>query len=95
MPNDADMRAQLIAQLFADSAQANMATLAATDTRIVDAADLLIDCLDNGHKVLSCGNGGSAGDAQHFSSELINRPAGMRSRPAGPCQPSPRPWYCF
>lgn len=73
MPNDADMRAQLIAQLFADSAQANMATLAATDTRIVEAADLLIDCLDNGHKVLSCGNGGSAGDAQHFSSELINR----------------------
>ena len=26
-----------------------------------------------GHKVLSCGNGGSAGDAQHFSSEMLNR----------------------
>jgi len=28
--------------------------------------------LDDG-KILSCGNGGSAGDAQHFSSELLNR----------------------
>jgi D-sedoheptulose 7-phosphate isomerase len=27
----------------------------------------------NEHKVLSCGNGGSAADAQHFSSEMLNR----------------------
>ncbi|MES1946734.1 phosphoheptose isomerase [Salinisphaera sp. C84B14] len=73
MPNEADTRLQLIGQLFADNAQANMATLAANDRQIVAAADLLIDCLDRGHKILSCGNGGSAGDAQHFSSELINR----------------------
>lgn len=73
MPNNADTRVQLITQLFADNAQANMATLAATDQQIVSAADMLIDCLNDGHKVLSCGNGGSAGDAQHFSSELINR----------------------
>lgn len=26
-----------------------------------------------GGKILSCGNGGSAGDAQHFSSEMLNR----------------------
>ena len=73
MPNDADTRLQLVGQLFADNAQANMATLASSDRQIVAAADLLINCLDAGHKVLSCGNGGSAGDAQHFSSELINR----------------------
>jgi D-sedoheptulose 7-phosphate isomerase len=30
-------------------------------------------CFLNGGKVLSCGNGGSAGDAQHFSSEMLNR----------------------
>ena len=71
MPNDANMRAQLIAQLFADSAQANMATLAATDTRIVEAADLLIDCLDNGHKVLSCGNGGSAAISNHLTCDHL------------------------
>jgi len=37
------------------------------------AAQLLTNCLMNGGKVLACGNGGSAGDAQHFSSEMLNR----------------------
>lgn len=75
MPNDrpGDERADLIARLFQDSARTNAATLAAMQIRLVSAADRLIDCLQYGHKVLSCGNGGSAGDAQHFSSELINR----------------------
>ena len=30
-------------------------------------------CLLNNGKILSCGNGGSAGDSQHFSAELLNR----------------------
>lgn len=37
------------------------------------ASTLLNQTLLNGNKVMSCGNGGSAGDAQHFSSELLNR----------------------
>lgn len=37
------------------------------------AAGLIVEQLRAGGKVLSCGNGGSAGDAQHFSSELLNR----------------------
>lgn len=84
MPNDAprDARAQLIARLFADSARTNAATLDAMQGHLVTAADQLIDCLDGGYKILSCGNGGSAGDAQHFSSELINR--FERERPALP-----------
>lgn len=40
---------------------------------IVDAGAMLIDALGNGKKIMSCGNGGSAADAQHFSSELLNR----------------------
>ena len=36
-------------------------------------AEHMAQCLLEQHKVLSCGNGGSAGDAQHFSSELLNR----------------------
>jgi D-sedoheptulose 7-phosphate isomerase len=36
-------------------------------------AQLVTQCFLNGGKVLSCGNGGSAGDAQHFSSEMLNR----------------------
>lgn len=40
---------------------------------IVRAAERLAQGLLSEHKVLSCGNGGSAGDAQHFSSEMLNR----------------------
>jgi D-sedoheptulose 7-phosphate isomerase len=37
------------------------------------ATDLVVSCIANGGKVLTCGNGGSAADAQHFSSEMLNR----------------------
>ena len=37
------------------------------------SAQIITQCFLNGGKVLSCGNGGSAGDAQHFSSEMLNR----------------------
>ena len=37
------------------------------------AGQLVTQCFLNGGKVLSCGNGGSAGEAQHFSSEMLNR----------------------
>lgn len=40
---------------------------------IATAAELMAQCLVKEGKILSCGNGGSAGDAQHFSSELLNR----------------------
>jgi D-sedoheptulose 7-phosphate isomerase len=41
--------------------------------RIALAADILDVALRAGGKILSCGNGGSAGDSQHFSSEMLNR----------------------
>jgi len=37
------------------------------------AAQMVTQCFLDGGKILSCGNGGSAGDAQHFSSEMLNR----------------------
>ena len=37
------------------------------------AGEALVRCLLDNGKILSCGNGGSAGDAQHFSAELLNR----------------------
>lgn len=37
------------------------------------AGAAMVSCLLNEGKILSCGNGGSAGDAQHFSAELLNR----------------------
>jgi D-sedoheptulose 7-phosphate isomerase len=41
--------------------------------RITQAAQVMTQCLLEDGKILSCGNGGSAADAQHFSSELLNR----------------------
>lgn len=40
---------------------------------VLEAAQLMVSRLQDGSKILTCGNGGSAGDAQHFSSELLNR----------------------
>ena len=40
---------------------------------IAQGAEKMVQCLLNNHKILCCGNGGSAADAQHFSAELLNR----------------------
>ena len=72
MPNDAYAR-QIVTDLFAASRQANEATLASIADDIAGAADRILACCNGGHKILACGNGGSAGDAQHFASELVNR----------------------
>ena len=43
------------------------------EPQIDAAAKLMYQCFENGGKLLICGNGGSAADAQHLSSELLNR----------------------
>lgn len=53
-----------------DTVQSVMAEL---NPVIVNAGNLCLGALLAGNKILSCGNGGSAADAQHFSSELLNR----------------------
>lgn len=40
---------------------------------IDEAARLCIECIERGGKLLVCGNGGSAADAQHFAAELVVR----------------------
>jgi D-sedoheptulose 7-phosphate isomerase len=40
---------------------------------IAAAIETMTASLINGGKILACGNGGSAGDAQHFAAELIGR----------------------
>jgi D-sedoheptulose 7-phosphate isomerase len=62
-----------IKQIFTDSIACKQQALSSMPAAIADAVELLIDALNKGNKVLSCGNGGSAADAQHFSSELLNR----------------------
>ncbi|MEQ1801193.1 MAG: phosphoheptose isomerase [Gammaproteobacteria bacterium] len=58
---------------FADSIATKQAAMAVLVPPIARATELLTGTLRSGGKVLSCGNGGSAGDAQHFSAELLNR----------------------
>ena len=41
--------------------------------RFRETLDCLVECLRSGHKILVFGNGGSASQAQHFASELVNR----------------------
>lgn len=58
---------------FTESIQTKIAASEAIAGPIEQAGMVMVQSLLNGHKILSCGNGGSAGDAQHFSSELLNR----------------------
>jgi len=62
-----------IKRIFNDSVEAKLHALESITPPIAAAAELLTSCLLNEHKILACGNGGSAADAQHFASELLNR----------------------
>lgn len=62
-----------IKAIIEDSIAAKQAALASMPESLARAVDILVQALKHGNKVLSCGNGGSAADAQHFSSELLNR----------------------
>ena len=62
-----------IAQHFEASAQLKLSTAHVLAPVIADAAQLMVYCLLADGKILVCGNGGSAADAQHFSAELLNR----------------------
>jgi D-sedoheptulose 7-phosphate isomerase len=62
-----------IQALFNQSIQTKIDALPLLIRPISEAAQLIFERLLQGNKILSCGNGGSAGDAQHFSSEMLNR----------------------
>lgn len=71
-----------IDSLFQDSIETKQAARAVLPTQIEQGGAAMVKCLLEGGKILSCGNGGSAGDAQHFSSEMLNR--FERERPSLP-----------
>jgi D-sedoheptulose 7-phosphate isomerase len=62
-----------VKQHFAASIETKMQAMEALTPFITEAADAMVQALTQEKKILSCGNGGSAGDAQHFSAELLNR----------------------
>ena len=62
-----------IQKQFRDSIAVKQLSLDTLMTPIQKAALLMSERLKAGNKIMSCGNGGSAADAQHFSAELLNR----------------------
>ena len=49
------------------------AVMGSMEGKLEEASALMVDTLKNGNKVLLCGNGGSAADAQHIAAELTGR----------------------
>jgi len=62
-----------ISENFSESAHLKLQSMDALAGPIAAAAERMVQCLKQDGKILSCGNGGSAADAQHFSAELLNR----------------------
>jgi len=58
---------------FKDSAELKLKVKDELAKPIAEGAQLFFDCVTNDGKILACGNGGSAADAQHFAAELLNR----------------------
>lgn len=67
---DAETR---VREHFAESIATKQAAALQLSQGITNAGQLMSQALLEEGKILSCGNGGSAGDSQHFSSELLNR----------------------
>lgn len=66
------MQNQIIRE-FQDHIQITQETLKELEAEILKVSQIMIETLKNGNKLLICGNGGSAADAQHFSAELTGR----------------------
>jgi D-sedoheptulose 7-phosphate isomerase len=67
------MLEQRIQQQFFDSADLKYAAAESLTRPIADAVHAIVGCITAGGKVLACGNGGSAADAQHFAAEFVGR----------------------
>ena len=67
-----DLAAKLTAH-FEDNMAATQRSMQVLSTPLLRAIDLCFGCVTNNAKILACGNGGSAADAQHFIAELVGR----------------------
>ena len=62
-----------ISQQFSDSAHTKLEAIEMLAAPIAGAVEVMIGSLVGNGKILACGNGGSAADAQHFAAELVGR----------------------
>ena len=67
------MLEQRIEQNFIDSADLKYQSAQVLSKPIAAAVQAMLTCVTSGGKVLACGNGGSAADAQHFAAEFVGR----------------------
>lgn len=67
------MLEQRIQQAFFESADLKYQTAEQLAPIIASGVSIIVDALTNGGKILVCGNGGSAADAQHFAAEFTGR----------------------
>lgn len=75
-----DNTANNVKSMFEASIKAKQETADSLNLPITKAIETMVTALKKGNKILSCGNGGSAADAQHFAAELVCR--FERERPA-------------
>ena len=73
-----------VASHFSDSAKLKREAAQVLAAPIARGIELMAGALRAGGKILACGNGGSAADAQHFAAELVNRFERERPPLAGP-----------
>ncbi len=62
-----------IKNIFSASIETKQQAMETLARPISQAVELMVDRFKSGHKILTCGNGGSAADAQHLSAELLCR----------------------
>ncbi len=69
------MSQEFIRQIFAESQEVlqNFSSDTSKLKAVSDAGELMVSAINNGNKIISCGNGGSMSDAMHFAEELTGR----------------------
>jgi D-sedoheptulose 7-phosphate isomerase len=65
------MSAQAISDILAQSAAVKLATAEQCSSAALAASQMIATALQSGGKLMLCGNGGSAGDAQHLAAEFV------------------------
>jgi len=64
-------------QIIKSSLNSHIDVILSIDDKLIikigEVANVIVECFKRGNKILICGNGGSAGDAQHISAELVGR----------------------
>ena len=73
LPNPDNSRSEVLARSLEEHLKTIQALIDSRLAEIEAAGRLIWDALKSGNKILLCGNGGSAADAQHIAAELVGR----------------------